>query len=97
MLSQERQVEFYRGWMIEVLDEPDGFRTLCYSTSRKRLKGRSVFDDSHAAIVAAKKRINRYTACSQLSFICREFCDLGILTLEEWRSLNHSLFHALET
>jgi hypothetical protein len=92
MMSGEQRADFYQGWIIEVASEAGGFRSTCYSMSRKRLHCKQTYSQDSQAIHAAKQLINQYSACSQLSLAFRGFYEEGKLNLEEWRSLNRSLF-----
>lgn len=85
-------IDFYQSWVIELVKEEDGYRSVCYSASRKRLHIRQVYEEQFQAIRAAKQMISRYEACSQLSQLVRDWYEQHQLSLEEWRSLNASLF-----
>jgi len=85
-------IDFYQSWVIELKPEADGYRSICYSASRKRLHTRQTYGEPFQAIRAAKQLISQYEACSQLSQVVRDWYEEEQLSLDEWRSLNASLF-----
>jgi len=85
-------VDFYQSWVIELVPETEGYRGVCYSASRKRLHTQLIYAEPFEALRAAKQLISRYEACSQLSQWVRHCYEQEQLELDEWRSLNASLF-----
>jgi hypothetical protein len=83
--------DFYHGWIIEVLAETEGFKSVCYSPSRQRLTDHKSYPSDICALVAAKRLINQHLACHSMSVFLRDAYEAGNLSFEEWRSLNHSL------
>jgi len=91
-MQGEQLSDFYRGWVIEVVADAGGFRSICYSSSRKRLHCKQVYTQQHEAMRAGRSLINHYSACSQLGQLLRELYQNDQISLGEWRSLNCSLF-----
>ncbi|MBE9098696.1 hypothetical protein [Vacuolonema iberomarrocanum] len=91
-MQSEQSSDFYHGWVIEVVADKDGYHSICYSSSRKRLHCKQAYAHQSEAMRAGRALINYYSACSQLGqFLC-ELYQSDRISLEEWRSLNCSLF-----
>jgi hypothetical protein len=84
-------VDFYSGWAIEVSHTDAGYQFICYSPTRQRLFDRAFYSSDATALSAAKQLIAQYLACQQLTACWREMYELGTLSFEDWRSLNHAL------
>lgn len=91
-MQSEQSSDFYRGWVIEVVADNGGYRSTCYSSSRKRLHCKKAYAHQDEAMRAGRVLINHYSACSQLGRFLRELYQSDRISLEEWRSLNCSLF-----
>lgn len=85
-------IDFYQSWVIELIPDEEGYRSVCYSASRKRLHSHQTYREPFQAIRAAKQLISQYEACSQLSLLVRDWYEEDQVSLDEWRSLNASLF-----
>jgi hypothetical protein len=87
--------DFYRGWIIEVSQEHQGFILVCYSPSRQRLRDYEVYETEFQALRAAKRMINYHIARDTMMRATRELYEVGQLSFDEWRSLHHSLAKAV--
>ncbi|WP_416673315.1 hypothetical protein [Egbenema bharatensis] len=87
-------VDFYLGWLIEVSQSGEQFKSVCYSPCRETFSLPKAYSSEFAAISAAKQIIDRYKACHTLTQILRDLYENNQLTFEDWRSLQQSLTEA---
>lgn len=83
--------DFYHGWIIEVSQQDEGFRSVCYSPSRQRLSDYVTYASDFQALSASKRLINQHFVRHALSSLLRELYEADSLDFDEWRSLNQSL------
>lgn len=77
--------------MIEVTQDDEGYKTMCYSPSRQRLSDYKHYPTDFTALSAAKWLIGEHFARHLLNGFLRDMYELGKLEFDEWRSLNQSL------
>ncbi len=87
--------DFYRGWMIEIVHQGNGFQSVCYSPSRQRVDDDVMYSQDFLALSAGRALVDLYLACQQFSGVLRELYESGKLDFEEWRSLTQSIVEAV--
>lgn len=83
--------EFHRGWMIEVIRNDAGFRSICYSPVGERLSSCNYDRTCSAAWLAALDLVDRCFACDALSEVMRECFEAHRITFDELYEFNQSL------
>jgi hypothetical protein len=90
-MNNPHLIDFYHGWLIEVMSEADGFQSVCYSPARGQLHDRTLYATAFEALGIARQRVSRYLACYTLSNQLRELYEVDKLGLEDWQSLSQFL------
>ena len=83
--------EFHRGWMIEVIRDDAGFRSICYSPVGERLSSCNYERTCSTAWLAALDLVDRCFACEALSEVMQECFESHQITRDELCELNQSL------
>lgn len=89
-------VDFYQGWLIEVVHIEGRFSSICYSPCREKLSSHSTHPSDFGALNAAKRIIDQYSACYSLTLALRDLYETDRIGFEEWRSLQQSLTDAMK-
>lgn len=84
-------LDFYRGWVIEIIHLEQGFQAICHSPHRSQLTIQSLHASDADVLHAAKQKIDYQVTCSSLIGTVQEFYEEGFLNFEEWHALQHSL------
>jgi hypothetical protein len=87
--------DFYRGWMIEIVQQNNGFQSVCHSPARQRLDDDVMYSREFLALNAGRALVDLHLACQQFSGVLRELYELEKLDFEEWRSLTESIVDAV--
>jgi hypothetical protein len=83
--------DFYQGWLIEVIQNEEGFTSNCYSPCWEKLMSQIACSSEFEAIDAAKRRIRYCEACYALIGFLRELYENNCLTFDEWNLLQKSV------
>lgn len=89
-------VDFYQGWLIEVVQIEGRFSSTCYSPCREKLSSHTTHPSDFGAFNAAKRVIDHYGACYSLTLALRDLYETERIGFEEWRSLQQSLTNAMK-
>ncbi len=82
---------FYRGWLIQILQNSDGYRSVCLSPAWRKISSKVSHAEKEVALCSARAVIDRQFACQQLLMALRDLYEEDRLSFDEWRSLTHSL------
>lgn len=85
-------IDFYQDWLIKVAQEEGGFTMTCYSPSRQQLSDRTLHPHNFEALRAARQLIDQQVVCYSLATLLRDWYESDLLSFDEWRLLNQSLF-----
>ena len=97
MKNNVYSADFYQGWLIEVIQVEEGFRSICYSPCWEMLNSPLICASDFEAIGVARQHINQYGACYSIALVLRELYEDDRLSFEEWRLLQQSLANTIKT
>lgn len=89
-------VDFYQGWLIEIVPVEQGFKSVCCSPQRHQVIDDSFYACDLEAMSAAKRSINHYYACHTITQLLRELYEAQQLNFEEWRMLQESVTQTIQ-
>lgn len=84
-------VDFYQGWLIEVMSIEGGFKSICRSPDRDEFGMPLVYPSDFAAMSAAKQKISQINTYHGVARVLRELYESNHLKFEEWQMLRQSL------
>jgi hypothetical protein len=90
-MQEKVQVDFYRGWMIEVLSLESGFQSRWCSPIGQRFRDRTLHLHEFGAWQAAIEKIDYALACDALKQFVRDIYEQERMGFAEWLSLTQSL------
>ncbi len=84
-------IEFYHGWMIELLAADQQYRFICRSPMGERFSDEGLYPNESLAFQKALKLVDHFLACALLRSALRESYEAGRLPMEDWLPLAQSL------
>lgn len=90
-MLNDRLIDFYRGWMIEIVNVGHGFQSFYHSPDGERLSDGATYPHVFNAKRSAIQLIDQFFACYALSEFLREAYELNLLSIGEWQQMNDPL------
>ncbi|WP_421657734.1 hypothetical protein [Leptothermofonsia sp. ETS-13] len=90
-MQKDVLVDFYRAWMIQVVQVEAGFQGICQSPRGERMSDNILYLHKQTAWQAAIDLIDHYYACYEIKQFLREGYESGWLGFDEWQQLNQAL------
>jgi hypothetical protein len=90
-MLNNKLIDFYRGWMIEIENVGDGFQSFYHSPDGEKLGDGTVYPHLFSAKQSAIRLIDQFFACYALSEFLREAYELSLLSIAEWQQMNEPL------
>jgi hypothetical protein len=83
--------DFYQGWLIEVVETEEGFKSSCYSPCWEKFVSKTICSSEFEAVCLARMHINYCGACYALIGFLRELYESDRLTFDQWKLLQQSV------
>jgi hypothetical protein len=83
--------DFYQGWLIEVVQVEEGFKSNCYSPCWEKFMSQTICASEFEAMNLARNRIRYCEACYAVIGLLREFYENDRLVFDEWNVLQRSV------
>jgi hypothetical protein len=90
-MLNNKLVDFYRGWMLEIVKTGEGLQSFYHSPDGERLSDGKTYFHPFQAKQSAIELIDQFFACYALSEYLREAYELSLLSLDEWQQMNEPL------
>lgn len=84
-------IEFYHGWMIELMTVDQQYQFICRSPMGERFSDESLYRNKSLAFQKALQLVDHFLACALLRSALRESYEAGRVSMEDWLPLAHSL------
>ncbi|NJO41763.1 MAG: hypothetical protein HC865_14310 [Cyanobacteria bacterium RU_5_0] len=96
-MRREHSIDFYHGWLIEIIQVEDGFESICYSPCRETFSNHTLYTSEFEALGAAKQGINQYGSYHSLKWMLRELYEAKRLSFGEWQAIQQSLVESIRS
>lgn len=90
-MLNNKLIDFYRGWMIEIENVENGFQSFYHSPDGEKLSDGTTYLHLPSAKQSAIQLIDQFFACYALSEFLREAYELSLLSIAEWQRMNEPL------